>query len=83
MDVDAIKISKLTPEEQKCCQEKGLCFHCRKPSHRSNTCPTYPSENKKPSIKRVQRVEEETPALIELDDDNEETVRRISFSVDF
>jgi len=83
MDVDAIKISKLTPEERKRCQEKGLCFHCRKSGHLSNVCPTFPSESKKSTAKRVQRVEEETPALIELDDDDEETVRRISFSLDF
>jgi len=83
MDVDAIKVSKLTPEEQKRCQEKGLCFCCRKPGHLSNACPAYPSETKKPSTKRVQQVEEETPALMELDNDDEETVRRISFSVDF
>ena len=30
MDIDVIKISHLTPEEQKCCIEKGLCFHCQK-----------------------------------------------------
>jgi len=83
MDIDAIKISKLTPEERKRCQEKGLCFRCRKSGHLSNVCPTFPSEPKKPAAKRVQRVEEETPALIELDDDDEETVRRISFSLDF
>jgi len=54
MDVDAIKISKLTPEEQKRCQEKGLCFRCRKPGHLSNACPAYLFEAKKPSTKRVQ-----------------------------
>ena len=83
MDVDAIKISKLTPEERKRCQKQGLCFRCRKSGHLSNACPTFPSEPKKPATKKVQRVEEETPALIELDNNNEETVRRISFSLDF
>ena len=28
MVVDTIKVSKLTPEERKCCIEKKLCFRC-------------------------------------------------------
>ena len=38
MDVDAIRIEKLTPEERQRCFENNLCFKCRKPGHRSNQC---------------------------------------------
>ena len=79
MDVDVVHIGKLTPEERKQCIEKGLCFHCWKPGHLSRECPSFP--NKKPGrqVKRIIR-EEELPNLQEVDDDEEETVRRISFT---
>ena len=38
MDVDAIWIEKLTPEERQRCFENNLCFKCRRPGHRSNQC---------------------------------------------
>ena len=38
MDVDAIHIEKLTPEERQRCFENNLCFKCHKPGHRSNQC---------------------------------------------
>ena len=79
MDVDVVRVGKLTPEERKRCIEKGLCFRCRKPGHLSGECPSFP--NKKPGrqVKRVVQ-EEELPKLWEVDDDEEETVRRISFA---
>jgi len=49
--------------------------------------PFLPSDpkSKKPTVKKIQQVvEEETPALIELDDnDDEATMRRIAFSWNF
>ena len=79
MDVDVIYIGKLTPEERKCCIEKGLCFHCRKAGHLSGGCPFFP--NKKPGwqVKRVIQ-EEGIPNLQEVDNDDEETIWRISFT---
>ena len=79
MDVDVVCIRKLTPEERKRCIKKGLCSHCRKTGHLSRECPAFP--NKKPGwqVKRIIQ-EEELPNLQEVDDDNEETVRRISFT---
>ena len=38
MDVDAIHIKKLTPEERQRCFENNFCFKCHKPRHRSNQC---------------------------------------------
>ena len=77
MVVDTIKISKLTPEEQKCCIEKKLCFRCRKPGHLSTACPAFFQKGNQ----KVQKVSsEELPKLEEIDDDEEEEiVRKISF----
>ena len=84
MDIDIIKISHLTPEERKCCIEKGLCFHCRKAGHLSTACPTFSTQTK--GVQRVKQDKDTTepiPSLKELDDDDEEVVWRISFSTDF
>ena len=77
MVVDTIKVSKLTPEERKCCIEKKLCFRCRKPGHLSTACPAFSQK----SNQKVQKVSsEELPKLEEIDDDEEEeVVRKISF----
>ncbi|KAF8546709.1 hypothetical protein OG21DRAFT_1426311, partial [Imleria badia] len=78
MDVDAVHIGKLTPEEQKKCVEKGLCFRCRKGGHVSNNCPTFPST---PRPTRIQQVSNDLPKLEEVEDDDEaEGVARVAFS---
>ena len=38
MDVDAIHVEKLTPEECQRCFDNNLCFKCHKPRHRSSQC---------------------------------------------
>ena len=84
MDVDVIKISPLTPEERKHCIEKGLCFHCRKAGHLSTACPTFSTQTK--GVRRVKQdknTNESIPSLREIEDDDEEVVRQISFSTDF
>ena len=77
MVVDTIRVSKLTPEERKCCSEKKLCFRCQKPCHLSTACPAFPQKGNQ----KVQKVSsEELPKLEEIDDDEEEeVVRKISF----
>ena len=79
MDVNVIHIGKLTPEERKCCIEKRLCFCCCKAGHLSGECPSFP--NKKPGwqVKRVVK-KEELLNLWEVDDDDDETIQRISFT---
>ena len=78
MDVDVVCVGKLTPEERKRCIKKGLCFRCCKPGHLSRECPSFPNKRPGRQVKRVVQ-EEELPRLWEVDDDEEETVRRISF----
>ena len=79
MNFDVICDGKLTPEERKWCIEKGLCFHCWKAGHLSREYSSFP--NKKPG-RQVERIiqEEELPNLQEVDDDDEETIHRISFT---
>ena len=79
MDVDVVRVGKLTPEERKRCIEKGLCFRCRKLGHLSGECPSFPNKKLGQQVKRVAQ-EEELPKLREVDDDEEETIRRISFT---
>ena len=79
MDVNIIRVGKLTPEERKCCIKKGLCFRCRKAGHLSRECPSFLNNKPGQQAKRVVR-EEEVPNLREVDNDNKETVQRISFT---
>ena len=84
MDVDVVKITRLTPEERKRCIEKGLCFRCHKAGHLSGACPTFSTPTKKVRrIKQEKKTEEQLPKLKEIEDDDEDVVRRVSFSTDF
>ena len=76
MDVDVIKVSKLSSEEHKKCIEKGLCFCCREPGHLGFKCPNFKKESPK-----IRQIVEDLPKLEPVDDDEDnENVRRISFS---
>ena len=76
MDVDAIRIKKLTPEERQRCFENNLCFKCRKPGHRSNQC-------KNPFLGKQKQPTTTTAKIEEIPDDEEAaTVGRIS-TMDF
>ena len=41
MDVDAVKIEKLTKEEREKCFREGHCLQCRKPRHFSKDCTQF------------------------------------------
>ena len=76
MDVDVIKVGKLTTEECKKCIEKGLCFHCRELGHLSTKCPNY-----KKSFPKIRQIVKDLPKLQPVDDnEDDENVKRISFS---
>ena len=79
MNVNVVRVGKLTLKERKCCIKKGLCFHCCKAGHLSRECPSFPNKKPRQQVKRIVK-EEELLNLQEVDDDNKETVQRISFT---
>ena len=46
MEVDAIKHSKVTPEERERRKREGLCFYCGQGKHRMSECPNMSAERK-------------------------------------
>jgi hypothetical protein len=75
MIVNVIKVGKLTPEEWRQCMEKGLCFRYRKDL--STIYPTFPSKK----LQKVCQVKEDLPKLEEMEDnDEDEIIRKISFT---
>lgn len=79
MDIDAVQLAKLTPAERTRCIKEGRCFRCRQPGHTAATCP---SNNARPRPKNTNKVDS-LPKLIPVDDDeDEEEVARVSFSLD-
>ena len=48
MDVNSIRIEKLTKEEREKCIKEGQCLRCRKPGHYSRNCTMFMSNNSNP-----------------------------------
>ena len=72
MDIDAIRIEKLTPEERQRCFDNNLCFKCCKPGHRSNQCCN-------PFLGKQKQPAATTAKIEEIPDDEEATtIGRIS-----
>ena len=75
MDVDTVKLEKLTSEEREKCFKEGCCLRCRKPGHFMKDCSTFtkkPYSSKKPQeqprprrVVVVQEDEEEPKDLAE------------------
>ena len=80
MDIDMVKVKKLTLEEWEECFRKGLCLWCCKKGHMANTCPNFSDPPKKPQVQRAHK--EELPELKEIEDNNEEGVARVSFGLE-
>lgn len=39
MDISAVQVTRLTPEERKRCMRDGLCLRCREKGHLARSCP--------------------------------------------
>lgn len=77
MDVDAIHVKRLTPEEQQRCIDNNLCFKCRRPGHSAAKCRNpFVNKKKQPATPAITKIEE-IP-----DNDDSITVGRIS-TMDF
>jgi hypothetical protein len=62
MDVDSVRVGKLTDEERKRCRDNNLCFRCRKPGHSATACKV-----KFDNSRTVGKVEEgEAPEPVEV-----------------
>ena len=63
MDVDAVRVEKLTQEEREKCFKEGHCLRCRKPGHFQRNCTQFTErpQPRKPQEKpkRVAVVKEE------------------------
>ena len=75
MEVDAIKVAKLTKEERERCMKEGLCLRCRKKGHMAKNCPTF--QGKPAGIRKV----EEAPRPHETFDDEEVVIGKISVAI--
>ena len=81
MDIDSVKLSKLTPEERKKCVKETFCFHCRKKGHMASNCPGSIKLPKKPYVKCTWK-EEKLPELKEIKDNKEDGVAWVSFRLE-
>ena len=66
MDVDAVKIEKLTKKEREKCYKEGHCLQCKKPGHFIRDCNSFTKKTqpRKPqNPKRVAVIEEDKQEL--------------------
>ena len=62
MEVDTVRLKKLTPQERAKCMKEGRCFKCRKVGHNAKNCRTKPDTASNPPCPSQQILHtEETP----------------------
>ena len=62
MEVDVVRLKKLTPQERAKCMKEGRCFKCRKIGHNARNCRIKPDTTSNPSCSPQQILHtEETP----------------------
>jgi len=60
MDVDAVRLEKLTDQERQRCMREGLCFRCRLPGHSANKCRVNNRPNAAPQVARIVELPQES-----------------------
>ena len=82
MDIDAVKVEKLTQEEREKCFREGRCLRCRNPGHFQRNCTQFTEwpQPKKPQEKprKVAVVEEEQEFEDQIKEFEEATVGKVS-----
>lgn len=64
MDVDAIRLEKLTDNERQRCMREGLCLRCRQPGHFANKCRTNIRPNNNVQVARIEELPEEMDVTV-------------------
>ena len=65
MEIDAVRLKKLSPQEHAKCMREGRCFRCRKTGHDAKNCQTKTNPTPGPSYPPQQILHtEETPAAL-------------------
>ena len=65
MDVDAVRLKKLSPQERAKCMKEGRCFQCRKTGHDARNCRTKTNPTSEPPRPSQQiRIAEEPQVTI-------------------
>ena len=59
MEVDVIKVAKLSKEEREHCMKEGLCLRCRKKGHVARNCPAF-SPGKPVNVRKVEEAPHES-----------------------
>ena len=75
MEVDAIKVAKLSKEEREHCMKEGLCLRCRKKGHVARNCPTF-SQGKSASVRKVEETQTPHESF-----DNEVTIGKVAVAI--
>ena len=82
MDVDTVRVEKLTQEEREKCFKEGRCLRCTKPGHFQRNCTQFMErpQSRKPQEKpkRVAVVEEEQEPEDRTNEFEEATVGKVS-----
>ena len=68
MDVDSIRIEKLTKEEREKCIREGRCLRCRKLGHYSRNCTTFQSNNTNPYTQNPPRKPQEPRKVAKIEE---------------
>ena len=73
MQVDVIKVAKLSKEERERCMKEGLCLRCRKKGHVAWNCPIF-SQGKPVNVRKVEEAPHESF-------DNEVTIGKVAVTI--
>ena len=75
MEVDVIKVAKLSKEERERCMREGLYLRCRKKGHVAQNCPAF-SQGKPASVRKVEEIQTPHESF-----DDEVTIGKVAVAI--